>query len=76
MNTAQTIKTGTRIEVFNAPSVGPELATIGRWTKANGSIKNHVSPTNGGWHVIRFDDGGKLLMHESGFRIISNRAKG
>jgi hypothetical protein len=67
----QTIKTGTRIQMLNQDA---ELATIGRWKAVNGPIKNHISPTNGGWHVVRFDDGGGLLAHEGSFRIIGNRA--
>ena len=75
----QTIKTGTRIEMHGTPAMGgfpgvsPEAATICRWTSKNGPIKNHINPTNGGWHVVKFADGGMLLSHESRFRIIDNR---
>ena len=75
----QSLKAGTRIEVRGTPACGgfpgvdPEGATIKRWTAKNGPIKNHVSPTNGGWHVVAFDSGGCLLVHESGFRVTSNR---
>jgi hypothetical protein len=86
---SQTIKAGTRIELHGTPAMGgfpgvaPEQATIGRWTKANGPMKNdighwdgttHVYPGNPGWHVIVFADGGKLLAHETRFRVIDNRA--
>ena len=27
-----------------------------------------------GWHIVKFADGGKLCAHESGFRVIDNRA--
>ena len=67
--TNQTLKAGTKIEMHG----NAELATIARWTKRNGAIKNHVSPTNGGWHVVRFEDGGSLCVHEEAFRVISNR---
>ena len=72
----QTLKTGTRIELQGTPAMGgfpavaPEQATIARWTARSGSIKNHVSPTNGGWHLVKFADGGKLCVHESRFRVI------
>jgi hypothetical protein len=77
--TKQTLKAGTRIEFPGLPAfpgfpgVAPHTATISRWTAVNGAVKNHVSPTNGGWHVVRFEDGGQLLAHESGFRVIDNR---
>jgi hypothetical protein len=75
----QTLKTGTRIELHGTPAmagfpgVAPEKATIARWTKVNGPIPNHVSPTNPGWHIVRFADGGGLCVHESRFRVIDNR---
>lgn len=69
----QTLKAGTRIELHGTPACGgfpsvpPEKATIGRWnTRRNG-------PTNPGWHLVRFDDGGQLIVHESRFRVIDNR---
>lgn len=77
--TNQTLKAGTRIELHGTPACGgfpgvaPEQATISRWMARNGPIKNHVSPTNPGWHVVKFDDGGCLLVHETGFRVIDNR---
>ena len=76
----QTLKTGTRIEIHGTPAFGgfpgvaPELATIARWTATSGPIKNHVSPANGGWHIVRFTDGGKLCVHESRFRVVDSRA--
>jgi len=75
----QTLKAGTRIELHGTPAfpgfpgVAPERAVIARWTAANGPIKNHVSPTNGGWHIVRYSDGGTLTVHESNFRVIDNR---
>jgi hypothetical protein len=72
---------GTRIEFHGTPAMGSfpavigEQATICRWnTKINGPVKNHVGPNNGGWHVVKFADGGKLIAHESRFRVIDNRA--
>jgi hypothetical protein len=78
----QTLKTGTRIELYGTPAMGgfpgvaPEAAKIARWTAVSGPIKNHVSPTNGGWHIVEYSTGGKLCVHESGFRVIDNRAEG
>ena len=75
----QTLKVGTRIELHGMsamggfPAVAPEAATICRWTDANGPIKNHVSPNNGGWHIVKFADGGRLCIHESRFRVTDNR---
>lgn len=66
----QTLKTGTRIQMLNRDA---EIASIGRWTSINGPIKNHVAPHNGGWHLVRFDDGGSLIVHEEAFRVIDNR---
>jgi len=71
MATAQTIKTGTRIALLLGNGE-TEMARIGRWTKVNGPVKNHVHEL-GGWHVVRFDDGGGLIIHESGFRVVDNR---
>lgn len=70
--TKQTIKTGTRIEVLQG-SGQTERATIARWRKVNGPVPNMVGEL-GGWHVVQYDDGGKLLVHEGGFRVIDNRA--
>jgi hypothetical protein len=78
--TAQSLKTGTLIETHGTPAIGgfpavaPVRARIARWTKSQGDIPNHVSATNGGWHHVRYDDGGALLIHETGFRVIDNRA--
>jgi hypothetical protein len=72
---SQTLRAGTRIELHGTPACGgfpgvkPEPATIARWSAVNGPIKNHVSPTNGGWHVVRFADGGKLC--ETRFRVVA-----
>lgn len=74
-----TLRSGTRIELHGTPAMGgfpgvpPERAIIARWTKINGPIPNHVSFGNGGWHVVKFEDGGKLVIHETRFRVISNR---
>jgi len=74
----QSLKTGTRIEMHGTPAMGvaPEAATIARWGKVCGPIKNHVSPTNGGWHIVKFADGGMLCVHETRFRVVDNRAEG
>lgn len=70
-----TLKAGTRIELHGTPAfpgfpgVAPESATIGRWLKYVSGPRE----TMPGWHVIKFDTGGKLLVHETGFRVIDNR---
>lgn len=70
----QTIKAGTRIEFFvSHPQGRNELASIARWTKANGAVANHVRE-HGGWHIVKFEGGGKLCVHETGFRVVDNRA--
>jgi hypothetical protein len=74
----QTLKTGTRIELHGTPAfpgfpgVQPEMATIARWTTISGPRKNHVHD-NAGWHIVKFQDGGKLCVHQSRFRVIDNR---
>ena len=77
----RSLKPGTRIELKGTPAIGgfsavpPQRATICRWTSISGPIANHINPNSGGWHVVRFDNGeGKLLAHESRFRVIDNRA--
>lgn len=76
--TKQTLKAGTRIELHGRaafpgfPGVAPEAATIARWTKANGPVKNHVHELSG-WHIVQFTGGGALCVHESGFRVTDNR---
>ena len=71
-----TIKAGTRIELHGTPAipgffpgVAPEKATIARWTAASGPRGGKME----GWHIVKFADGGKLCVHESGFRVIDNR---
>lgn len=67
------LKTGTRIEVIVTHPLGTnEMATIARWPKACGPRDGRISPMNG-WHVIKFANGGKLCIHESGFRVVDNR---
>ena len=74
-----TIKAGTRIEFHGTPAMGGfaavvgEQAVIGRWIKhISGPVPNHVGP-DGGWHVVKFADGGMFLAHETRFRVIDNR---
>jgi len=73
----QSIKAGTRIELLGTPAMGdfpavpPEAAVIGRWTARNGAHVNRVHKDGeAGWHVVRFADGGGLMVHESRFRVI------
>lgn len=63
-----TLKAGTQIEVFvSHPQGQNETAKISRWTKVSG-------PRLEGWHVVKFSSGGRLIVHETGFRVIDNRA--
>lgn len=73
-----TIRAGTRIELHGTPAfpgfpgVAPEKATIGRWiTRVSGPREEF--PGGPGWHIVNFDDGGGLIIHESRFRVIDNR---
>lgn len=67
------MKSGTRIELLGTPSIGgfpavpPELAKIDRPRAEN-------LPMPPGYHLVRFGDGGKLLVHESRFRVVDNRS--
>lgn len=69
------LKTGTRIELYGTPAfpgfpgVAPEQAKIGRWTARNGD-RNRLP----GYHLVVFSNGGRLLVHETSFRVIDNRA--
>jgi hypothetical protein len=66
------MKTGTLIELRGIPAIGgfpgvaPERAKITRRTREMGELPE-------GYHPVRFEDGGRLLVHESGFRVIDNR---
>jgi hypothetical protein len=44
-------------------------AKIGRW---HSSFRGIEKPD--GYHPVTYDDGGKLLVHESSFRVVDNRA--
>ena len=67
------LRTGTRIELPGKPAmpgfpgVAPERATIARPRKSE-------LPLRDGYHVVKFADGGKLCVHETGFRVVDNRA--
>lgn len=67
------LRPGTRIELHGTPAMGsfsevkPEQAKIGQWRK---SVSGERMP---GWHIVRFNDGGALCVHESRFRVIDNR---
>lgn len=69
------INHGTRAQTFGTPAMGgfpgvePEAITICRPRKGEGTPEGLV-----GWHIVQFDDGGRLCMHESNFRIVDNRA--
>ena len=65
------MKAGTKIEMHGFPAfagfpgVAPEQATIARWTAKNG-------PRKDGWHIVKFQDGGSLCVHESRFRVLAS----
>ncbi len=64
-----TIKTGMRIEVR-----GFGLDNQERWESARiGRVQKFMLPMPVGYHPVTFDaDGARLLVHESGFRIMIN----
>jgi hypothetical protein len=67
------LKAGTRTEVRGWDLSFNEtwgLARIGRW---HPSYRDPASRPPG-YHPITFDDGAKLLGHESSFRVVDNRA--
>ncbi len=62
------LKAGTIIELHGTPFLGVdhEIARIVKWSvERNG-------PRMDGWHIVKFDDGGRLCIHESNFRVIGN----
>lgn len=65
------MKAGTRIEVrgwaFDLTSETWEPARIGRRLK-------FMLPIPEGYHPVTFADGGGLMVHESGFRVVDNGA--
>lgn len=64
------IKTGTRIEVCVKGFAGDEweAAQIAPWRKMMGPKTSLPA----GYYPVRFADGGCLMVHESGFRVVSN----
>ena len=68
------MKAGTRIEVAGMSLNFEQVwypAKIGRW---HSSFRNAEKPS--GYHPVTYADGGKLLVHESSFRVVdNNRAK-
>lgn len=68
-----TLKSGTRIEVRGQDAglnTVWEPAKIARRTK----VESPKASTPKGYHLVRFNDGGRLLVHESRFRVIGNAA--
>lgn len=60
------MKPGTQIEVGVSDKTGArvwESATIVR-------VERHMEPMPKGYHPVRFADGGEILVHENGFRVI------
>jgi len=66
------LKPGTRCETIGTPAIGgfpavhPERLMICRPRKENLPLPGP------GWHIVKFEDGGKLCMYESRFRVTSN----
>lgn len=73
---AQKLKAGTRIETLGtngiggSPAVAPETGRIGRWGNIHGETNCARPGGEAAWHVVIFDRGGTILMHESSFRVI------
>jgi hypothetical protein len=67
-----TLKPGTRIETLGTPAfagfpgVSPEPMKIARPRAENLPLPGP------GWHIVQFEDGGKMCMHESRFRVTDN----
>ncbi len=63
------LKPGTRIEVAGRGMNFQRTwrpAAIAAWRQSvNG-------PRMVGWHIVKFDDGGRLCINESNFRVIHN----
>jgi hypothetical protein len=75
---ARQIKTGTRIEVSG---MGLDFhavwypAKIGRWHRSCLRVEpGQFDAKAAGYHPVTYDDGGKLLVHETSFRVVDNRA--
>ena len=65
---AARLTAGTRIETISKwPGVPTEHAKIARPRRGE-------SVPGPGWHIVEFQDGGRLCMHESRFRVIANHA--
>jgi hypothetical protein len=68
----QQLKTGTRIEVSGMSTNFEPVwypAKIGRW---HASFRAIDKPA--GYRPVTYDDGGKLLVHETSFRVVDNRS--
>lgn len=66
---AQKYRPGTRIEVK-----GFDLSNQPRWEGARiGAYRKAHMPYPAGYHPVTFDaDKARLLVHESGFRVVDN----
>lgn len=66
------LKSGTRIQIETMDAAFNrkwEAAKIVRWLKVMGPREKMP-----GWYPIKFADGGILMCHESGFRVVDSRA--
>ena len=65
------MKPGTRIQFERLADLSgrkvTETATIRRWTKVMGTRDDLPA----GYHPVRFEDGGSLMMHESNFTVLT-----
>jgi hypothetical protein len=73
----KSIKTGTRIEVRG---IGLDFDTvwypakIGRWHPSCLRLRpGEFDAKAAGYHPVTYDDGCRLLVHESSFRVVDNR---
>lgn len=72
--TIATLRPGTRIETEGCPAMGgfgavpPEPAVIVKPRAQNLPIPGP------GYHLVKFADGARLFVHQTGFRVVDNRA--
>lgn len=73
------MKAGTRIEVRGFDLANRERwegAKIGQWHSSFQGEKGKAERP-AGYHPVTFDRGGaRLLVHESGFRVVGDKAEG
>ena len=69
------MKAGTKITFEHLADLNgrkvTETATIRKWTKVMGSRDDLPA----GYHPVRFEDGGTLMMHESSFTVLEGTTR-